>query len=231
MPGVGCRHCPPGEGGHETEGRPPAFASPVLDLITILPPLLDLTPSERTGPDETQHRPHPHHPCRQPDPSAASCWCSCAAQQSGKSYDKAAYAQCLKDSVADVVAQAGRGRHRRRQRRRVRQIDQLVAICAGAPQRLRAPAVPRRKSVRTWLDRSRFPEFYAEPGFAQGRSRPRWTSVAVAPIKYTGQALLQVDIDNFKAALKRRQGRGGVPAGRGAGERDSRSQERILQER
>src|SRR5207342_683174 len=49
--------------------------------------------------------------------------------------------------------------------------------------------------------RTRFPEFYAELD-ARDKIETTMDSVAVAPIKYTGQKLLQKDIDNFKAALK-----------------------------
>ena len=51
-------------------------------------------------------------------------------------------------------------------------------------------------------DRERFSEFYAELD-ARDKVETVMDSVAVAPIKYTGQALLQQDIDNFKAALKK----------------------------
>ena len=58
------------------------------------------------------------------------------------------------------------------------------------------------------LDRERFPEFYAEldandraQGRFDGGGGQRYESVCVAPIAYTGQDVLQRDIDNFKAAL------------------------------
>ena len=50
-------------------------------------------------------------------------------------------------------------------------------------------------------DRTRFAEFYKELD-ARDHVETMTDTVAVAPIKYTGQALLQQDIDNFKAALK-----------------------------
>jgi 5-methyltetrahydropteroyltriglutamate--homocysteine methyltransferase len=57
------------------------------------------------------------------------------AKQAGKSYDRVTYEACLKSSVAEVVReQAGRGRCR--QRWRVRQINQLVPICARTLERL-----------------------------------------------------------------------------------------------
>jgi 5-methyltetrahydropteroyltriglutamate--homocysteine methyltransferase len=124
------------------------------------------------------------------------------AKQSGKSYDKAAYAQCLKDSVADVVqAQAAVG------------IDIVSdgefgkAISWSQYVLERLSGFERRPFSGTntfarGLDRSRFPEFYAELDAHDGVATTM-ESVAVAPITYTGQALLQVDIDNFKAAVKK----------------------------
>src|SRR4029079_16185510 len=50
-------------------------------------------------------------------------------------------------------------------------------------------------------DRERFIEFYKELE-SRDHVETITDTVAVAPIKYTGQALLQQDIDNFKAALK-----------------------------
>ena len=77
---------------------------------------------------------------------------------------------------------------------------------------------------------TRFAEFYAELDAREGVATTT-EAICVGPIEYTGQAELQRDIDNFKAALERREGRRSVPAGGGAGERDPRPQERILQER
>jgi 5-methyltetrahydropteroyltriglutamate--homocysteine methyltransferase len=50
-------------------------------------------------------------------------------------------------------------------------------------------------------DRTKFAEFYAE---LDAKETPATISesICVGPIKYTGQAALQRDIDNFKAALK-----------------------------
>ena len=50
-------------------------------------------------------------------------------------------------------------------------------------------------------DRERFTDFYKELD-AKDHVETVTDTVAVAPIKYTGQALIQQDIDNFKAALK-----------------------------
>jgi len=51
-------------------------------------------------------------------------------------------------------------------------------------------------------DRIRFSEFYAELD-ARDHVETVTDTVAVAQIKYSGQALLQLDIDNFKAALSK----------------------------
>ena len=50
-------------------------------------------------------------------------------------------------------------------------------------------------------DRTRFAEFYAELDAREGVATTT-DAICVGPIKYTGQAELQRDIDNFKAALK-----------------------------
>jgi 5-methyltetrahydropteroyltriglutamate--homocysteine methyltransferase len=50
-------------------------------------------------------------------------------------------------------------------------------------------------------DRTRFAEFYAELDAHDGVATTT-EAICVGPIKYTGQAELQRDIDNFKAALK-----------------------------
>jgi 5-methyltetrahydropteroyltriglutamate--homocysteine methyltransferase len=62
------------------------------------------------------------------------------------------------------------------------------------------PVEPSADPINAGADRARFPEFYNDQslGFRTvGRD-----TYCVGPIKYTGQAQLQRDIDNFKAALK-----------------------------
>src|SRR5690606_22904598 len=51
-------------------------------------------------------------------------------------------------------------------------------------------------------DRTRFSEFYAEMD-AQERVATTMDSFVVGPITYTGRALLQKDIDNFKSAMSK----------------------------
>ena len=130
-------------------------------------------------------------------------------------------------------ASAGRGRGRRRQRRRVRQGHQLVAVRVRADERLREAPVHADdwKSVHARRrPRSGSPSSTQELD-ARDHVETITDTIAVAPIRYTGQALLQRDIDNFKAALEVREGDGGLSAGRGAGLRDPRPQERVLQDR
>ncbi len=50
-------------------------------------------------------------------------------------------------------------------------------------------------------DRARFAEFYAELDAREAEATTS-ESIVVGPIRYTGQAALQQDIDDFKAALK-----------------------------
>ena len=50
-------------------------------------------------------------------------------------------------------------------------------------------------------DRTRFAEFYAELDARDGVATTT-EAICIGPIEYTGQAELQRDIDNFKAALK-----------------------------
>jgi 5-methyltetrahydropteroyltriglutamate--homocysteine methyltransferase len=128
------------------------------------------------------------------------------AKESGDAAGAQAYDQCLKDSVAEVVrrqAQVG--------------IDvvndgefgkstswSLYALkrVSGFEMRpVKAGANPFARGA----DRERFKEFYAE---LEGGNERTWSNVtqkeavAVAPVKYTGLAELQHDIDNLKAALQ-----------------------------
>lgn len=130
------------------------------------------------------------------------------ARQNGESVDERAYRLCLKDSVSDVVR---------------RQADAGVDIVNDGEfgkstswslyilQRLSGfelrPVKPGSQDpFARGADRKRFQEFYAE---LEGRGADRtWSNVTVqdavcvAPVKYTGVAELQLDIDNLKAALQ-----------------------------
>jgi 5-methyltetrahydropteroyltriglutamate--homocysteine methyltransferase len=129
------------------------------------------------------------------------------AKQSGEPYDERAYAQCLASSVADVVrSQVSAG------------IDipsdgefgKAISWSQYALERLsgfeRRPAKPGASRFARGADRTRFAEFYAELDASSGPPASAGASVGeavcVAPIRYTGQAELGLDIANFKAALE-----------------------------
>ena len=124
------------------------------------------------------------------------------AKQAGKPFDRGAYDRCLSDAVADVVrrqAEAG--------------IDVIsdgefgksISWSQYVLERLsgfeRRPVKPGANPFQRGADRERFAEFYAELD-AHEEIATRTDSVCVGPIAYTGQAELQRDIDNFKAALR-----------------------------
>jgi 5-methyltetrahydropteroyltriglutamate--homocysteine methyltransferase len=125
------------------------------------------------------------------------------AQQLGQSFDEAAYAKCLVDSVSAVVrrqAQAG--------------IDVVsdgefgksISWSQYVLERMsgfeRRPVKPGANPFARGADRTRFAEFYVELDAKEGFATTK-ESVCVAPIAYTGQAALQRDIGNFKTALTR----------------------------
>ena len=124
------------------------------------------------------------------------------AKQAGKPFDLQAYDNCLSRSVADVVrrqAEAG--------------VDVIsdgefgksISWSQYVLERLsgfeRRPVKPGGNPFQRGADRERFAEFYAELD-AHEEVATRTDSVCVGPINYTGQAELQRDIENFKAALK-----------------------------
>ncbi len=130
------------------------------------------------------------------------------AKQGGQPYDQQAYAECLKSSVTQIVQkQAAAG------------IDipsdgefgKSISWSQYALERLsgfeRRPVRPGASRFARGADRSRFAEFYAELDAADGPPATAGASVGeavcVAPIRYTGQAEVQRDIANFKAALER----------------------------
>jgi 5-methyltetrahydropteroyltriglutamate--homocysteine methyltransferase len=123
------------------------------------------------------------------------------AKQGGKPYDQAAYLKCLKDSVAMVVKQQA-----------LAGVDivsdgefgKAISWAQYALERLsgfeRRPFSGTSPFARG-ADRSRFAEFYAELDAKEGAATVS-ESVVVGPIRYTGQAALKQDIEDFKAALK-----------------------------
>src|SRR6476469_9434134 len=117
-------------------------------------------------------------------------------------YDENAYQKCLTTSVADVVrdqAQAG--------------IDivsdgefgKSISWAQYALERLsgfeRRPIKQDANPFKRGADRTKFAEFYAELD-AKEAVATTTEATCVGPIKYTGQAELQRDIDNFRSALK-----------------------------
>jgi 5-methyltetrahydropteroyltriglutamate--homocysteine methyltransferase len=77
----------------------------------------------------------------------------------------------------------------------------------------RRPAKPGEHGFARGADRARFAEFYKELDAAEGPPAAVGATAGIAactgPVKYTGQAELQRDIDNFKAALQRAGGNQG----------------------
>ena len=123
------------------------------------------------------------------------------AKQASKPFDLQAYDHCLTRSVADVVrrqAEAG--------------VDVIsdgefgksISWSQYVLERLsgfeRRAVKPGGNPFQRGADRERFAEFYAELD-AHEEVATRTDSVCVGPIIYTGQAELQRDIENFKAAL------------------------------
>ena len=127
------------------------------------------------------------------------------AKQTGEVYDQAAYQRELKSAVSDIVRQ-----------QRDAGIDipsdgefgKSISWSQYALERLsgfeRRPIKGASRFARG-ADRTKFSEFYAELDAASGPPQSAGASVGeavcVAPIRYTGQAEVQRDIANFKAAL------------------------------
>jgi 5-methyltetrahydropteroyltriglutamate--homocysteine methyltransferase len=124
-------------------------------------------------------------------------------KQAGKPYDENAYQECLTTSVADVVrdqAQAGID---------VVSDGEFGKSISWAQYALERLSGFERRSIKQdatnpfkrGADRTKFAEFYAELDSKEAVSTTT-EAICVGPIKYTGQAELQRDIDNLKAALK-----------------------------
>jgi len=125
------------------------------------------------------------------------------ARQGGKSYDEKAYQTCLTESVGNVVreqAQAGID---------VVSDGEFGKSISWAQYALERLSGFERRPIRQeaanpfkrGADRTRFSEFYAELDAKEAVSTTT-EAICVGPIRYTGQAELQRDIDNLKAALK-----------------------------
>jgi 5-methyltetrahydropteroyltriglutamate--homocysteine methyltransferase len=140
-----------------------------------------------------------------------------AKKQGGLPYDQRAYETTLRDSVAEVVAQQVRtgidipsdGEFGKGISWSQYVLDRLSGFT-------RRPAKPGEHGFARGADRARFAEFYKELDAAEGPPAAVGATAGIAactgPVKYTGQAELQRDIDNFKAALQRAGGnRGFLP--------------------
>jgi 5-methyltetrahydropteroyltriglutamate--homocysteine methyltransferase len=129
------------------------------------------------------------------------------AQQSGAAVDQKNYEECLKDSVAEVIQQQAHAG-----------IDivndgefgkstswALYALKRVSGFELRPIKAGGTNPFARGADRERFKEFYAE---LEGGNERTWSNVTaneavcVAPVKYTGIAELQHDIDHLKAGLQ-----------------------------
>jgi 5-methyltetrahydropteroyltriglutamate--homocysteine methyltransferase len=123
------------------------------------------------------------------------------AKRNRESYDEAAYQHCLTESVAeivrhqaeiglDVVSDGEFGKS-------ISWSQYVLERLSGFESR---PAAAGRDPYAYGADREKFKEFYEELDARDGGARGG-DAVCVGPIAYTGQAELQRDIDNFKAAL------------------------------
>jgi 5-methyltetrahydropteroyltriglutamate--homocysteine methyltransferase len=125
------------------------------------------------------------------------------AKQGHKPYDKAGYETCLTSSVAEVVRQQA---HAGIDVVSDGEFGKSISWSQYALERLsgfeRRPIKPDAANpFKRGADRTRFAEFYAELDAHDGVATTT-EAICVGPIKYTGQAELQTDIDNFKVALK-----------------------------
>jgi 5-methyltetrahydropteroyltriglutamate--homocysteine methyltransferase len=125
------------------------------------------------------------------------------AKQSGKPYDEAGYQTCLKESVAAVVRrQADAGTD-------VPSDGEFGKSISWAQYALTRLSGFERRPIKDeaanpfkrGADRTKFADFYAELDRNEAVATTM-EAYCVGPIKYTGHAELQRDIDNFKAALK-----------------------------
>jgi 5-methyltetrahydropteroyltriglutamate--homocysteine methyltransferase len=129
--------------------------------------------------------------------------------EDGRPYDKAAYAACLQECIAEVVGQqsdagvdiVSDGEFGKTENwawyvhQRISGFTERPATAEEAKDPLATRSMGR--------DFAEFPEFYAEYFPTQG-FRVRSGTIATVcngPIRYTGQALVQRDIANLKAAV------------------------------
>ena len=124
------------------------------------------------------------------------------ARQKGGSIDEKAFQKCLTETVAEVVQQqadVGIDVVSDGEFGKAISWSQYALERLSGFERRPVPAGGANPFARG-TDRKKFAEFYAE---LDAKETPATVSesVCVGPIKYTGQAELKRDIDNFKAAL------------------------------
>jgi 5-methyltetrahydropteroyltriglutamate--homocysteine methyltransferase len=122
-------------------------------------------------------------------------------KEAGKAFDRAAYAKCLREAVAEIVrrqADVGIDVISDGEFGKAISWAQYALFRLGGFERrpFRASTNPFTRGA----DRTRFADFYAELD-SRDKVETVMDSVAVAPITYTGQAELRQDIDNFRDAL------------------------------
>src|SRR3981081_1247837 len=125
-----------------------------------------------------------------------------SAKEAGRPFDQEAYAACLKATVAEVVhkqAKIGIDGVSDGEFGKAISWAQYPLFRLGGFER--RPVSAGRNPFTRGVDRTRFPEFYAELD-SHDKVETVMDSVAVAPINYSGGAELQQDIDNFHAALR-----------------------------
>src|SRR6202166_65578 len=124
------------------------------------------------------------------------------AKQAGKPYDTTAYDRCLTASVAEVVhKQADVGIDVISDGEFGKSISWSQYVLERLSGFERRPIKSGANPFTRGVDREQFAEFYSELDAREGVATTV-EAVCVGPIAYTGQAELQRDIDNFKAALK-----------------------------
>jgi 5-methyltetrahydropteroyltriglutamate--homocysteine methyltransferase len=127
------------------------------------------------------------------------------AKQGGQAYDQAAYEACLAQSIADVVGRQAEvgvdvisdGEYGKAISWNQYVVERLSGFELRAIPQGHRPGTPG-------ADRTRFKEFYAELDVREPMANPKMVA-CVGPVTYIGQAIVQRDIDNFKAALKGRK--------------------------
>jgi 5-methyltetrahydropteroyltriglutamate--homocysteine methyltransferase len=130
------------------------------------------------------------------------------AKQSGQAYDRPAYEACLAASVGEVVQrQAETGLDVVSDGEFGKSISWSQYVLERLSGFERRPVTPGDHGFNRGADRARFADFYKELDAADGPpaavGASAGTAVCTGPITYVGQADLQRDIDNMKAALQR----------------------------